>query len=89
MIISSRWIFFGSPYNNYLARIPKRLRFASHQKSSAGVRFCHCGVSLYNVFILRNFPNIIALDFFTILFRSPWAFSTTQSPRKPRFEEIS
>ena len=38
LIVSSRWIFFGSPYNNYLARIPKRLRFASHQKSSAGVR---------------------------------------------------
>jgi len=35
--IMDRWIFFGSPYNNYLARIPKRLRFASHQKSSAGV----------------------------------------------------
>ena len=36
---SFRWIFFGSPYNNYLARIPKRLRYASHQKTSAGVRF--------------------------------------------------
>jgi len=35
--IMDRWIFFGSPYNNYLARIPKRLRYASHQKTSAGV----------------------------------------------------
>ena len=33
----SRWIYFGSPYTNYLARIPKRLRTTSYQKSSAGV----------------------------------------------------
>ena len=32
-----RWIYFGSPYTNYLARIPKRLRTTSYQKSSAGV----------------------------------------------------
>ena len=32
-----RWIYFGSPYNHYLARIPKRLRTASYQKTSAGV----------------------------------------------------
>lgn len=35
--VHDRWIYFGSPYNNYLARIPKRLRYTSHQKSSAGV----------------------------------------------------
>jgi len=35
--VHDRWIYFGSPYNNYLARIPKRLRFTSQQKSSAGV----------------------------------------------------
>lgn len=35
--IHDRWIYFGSPYTNYLARIPKRLRTTSYQKSSAGV----------------------------------------------------
>lgn len=35
--IHDRWIYFGSPYTNYLARIPKRLRTASYQKTSAGV----------------------------------------------------
>jgi len=35
--VHDRWIYFGSPYNNYLARIPKRLRYTSQQKSSAGV----------------------------------------------------
>jgi len=35
--VHDRWIYFGSPYTNYLARIPKRLRYTSHQKSSAGV----------------------------------------------------
>ena len=37
MSLYSRWIYFGSPYNHYLARIPKRLRTASYQKTSAGV----------------------------------------------------
>lgn len=35
--VHDRWIYFGSPYNHYLARIPKRLRTASYQKTSAGV----------------------------------------------------
>jgi len=35
--VYDRWIYFGSPYTNYLARIPKRLRYTSPQKSSAGV----------------------------------------------------
>ena len=48
---SCRWIFFGSPYNNYLARIPKRLRYASHQKTSAGVKF------VQNIF--RNLLKIL------------------------------
>ena len=34
---TSRWIYFGSPYTPYLARIPKRLRYTDQQKSSAGV----------------------------------------------------
>ena len=48
-----RWIFFGSPYNNYLARIPKRLRYASHQKTSAGVKF------VQNIFrnLCKLFPS--------------------------------
>lgn len=35
--VHDRWIYFGSPYTTYLARIPKRLRYTSPQKSSAGV----------------------------------------------------
>jgi len=35
--VHDRWIYFGSPYNHYLARIPKRLRTADYQKTSAGV----------------------------------------------------
>jgi len=35
--VHGRWIYLGSPYTPYLARIPKRLRYTSVQKSSAGV----------------------------------------------------
>jgi len=36
-LVLDRWIYFGSPYTQYLARIPKMLRYANTKKSSAGV----------------------------------------------------
>jgi len=36
-LVHDRWIYFGSPYTHYLARVPKRLRHANPQKTSAGV----------------------------------------------------
>ena len=35
-VVLGRWIYFGSPYNNYLARIPTRLRDVSQADSDAG-----------------------------------------------------
>ncbi len=36
----SRWIYFGSPYTNYLARVPVRLREDKSVKSAAGIQIC-------------------------------------------------
>jgi len=35
--VLDRWIYFGSPYSNYLGRVPARLRYTTQHKSSAGV----------------------------------------------------
>lgn len=36
-VVFDRWIYFGSPYTNYLARVPKRLRESTARKSASGV----------------------------------------------------
>jgi len=36
-VVFDRWIYFGSPYTNYLARVPVRLRENKVVKSAAGV----------------------------------------------------
>lgn len=36
-VVFDRWIYFGSPYTNYLARVPKRLRDSTLRKSASGV----------------------------------------------------
>ncbi len=38
-VVLGRWIYFGSPYNNYLARIPTRLRDVSQPEAGGDNHF--------------------------------------------------